>query len=113
LPTQVDPNWMRLQDLYILRNDERLHALIRANPDLSTLAIAAHKFCVKHFPTATPILEAASDPEAEGIPDDLFIVLQTELSVEEASERLDQLDLDWALSKTDTKSMIIFTLEFL
>lgn len=101
----VDPIWMKLQEIYVMRNEEGLRTLLRAYQNLIPLIIAAHKFCEKHFPGATLILEAASDPEAVGIPDDL--------SVEVALEQLDQLDLDWMSSKTDTKSMLAFTVEFL
>lgn len=77
------------------------------------LALRSYEFCRRHFPMSmNPILEAVHDPEEETRQDDLFVILRTELSVDEAMHRLEQLEFAWLSSGINSNSQITFDLEF-
>ncbi len=68
-----------------------------AHPFLVPLLMEAHGKIEKHFgPFPDVVLEVVTDPEAEN-DRELFALVQTDLSPDEALHRLDRLDQEWWL----------------
>jgi len=112
--TTLSPLFSALKDKYVLREEEKLLVLFRSDPRLMRVALDAHAFFDKHFPAAaTPLLEALADVDGDELVYSLFIVLQTALDVDNASERLQALEQEWLTSEVDGKSLLTFDLEFI
>ncbi len=88
-----------LERMYGFRNRQDVIGFIRERPHLVALLLQAKARIEKHFGKGVPVvLEVSVDPEADREDGELFVCIQTSLSVDEAHERMEHLDKDWALS---------------
>lgn len=104
----------RLQGLYSFRQKEDVAEFLESHPYLVPLLFEAYPQMEKHFGGNAPVfLEVITDPEAT---DDreLYALIGTRLSPEEALERLDQFDKDWWLRTLDrAQCKLCIHIEFL
>lgn len=91
--------WIRsmVEPLYDFRRPREVSAFLQAHPFLFPLLVEAHGKIAEYFePSTKPILEANTDPEAEGS-QELFVLIPTHDTPEQALSRLDRLDQEWWL----------------
>ena len=89
----------RLERMYGFRNRQDVISFIRERPHLAPLLLEAKARIEEHFGKGVPVvLEVSVDPEADREDSELFACIQTHLPVDEAHERMEHLDKDWALS---------------
>jgi len=92
-------NLKHLAQMYGFRNRQDVMSFIRERPHLLPILLQARHRIEKHFGKGVPVvLEVSVDPEADREDSELFACIQTPLSVDEAHERMEHLDKDWALS---------------
>ena len=104
----------QLGDRYAVRRPEEVTAFLRAYPHLGPLRIEAAEVVPRYFePDAPLVLEVVTDPEADGLPPELFALVQTTLNPDEALARLDRLDDDWWLDVSpDGPGTLVVSLEY-
>ena len=103
----------RLSRMYTLSNYSRLLHFFGENRYLIPVVVEAHEELKKRFPSEELLLEVVSDPEADGC-DELFAYILTSLSVEDALQRLNDLDEQWFLNQLDsTNGLFNFNLRFI
>ena len=91
-----------LERLYIFRKPKEVSRFLEDNPFLIQLLLEAYGQIGRHFrPYPQVFLETVTDPET---PDDreLFALICTSLTPEEALDVLDRFDRDWWLDKSHT-----------
>ncbi len=72
-------------------------SFLQAHPFLFPLLVEAHGKIAEYFePSTKPILEVIADPESEDS-QELFVLILTHDTPEEALSRLDRLDQEWWL----------------
>ncbi len=94
-----------LRDLYAFRDAEfevqDVPRFLNLHPHLVPLLLEARPIIARHFGPDIPVrLEVVLDPESEAEDGDaqLFAMIETQLSPEEARPRLDRFDQEWWLS---------------
>ena len=99
---------------YALRRPEEVTAFLRAYPHLVPLLIEAAEVVPRYFePDAPLVLEVVTDPEEDGLPPELFALVQTALDPDEALARIDRLDDDWWLDVSpDGPGTLVVSLEY-
>jgi len=86
-----------LSERYVVRDPEIVGAYVLGKDDLFALLDDVAGVVPRCFPDAPHlVLELVSDPDGEGRPD-LFALIQTSLSWEEALARLEHLGEEWWL----------------
>jgi len=86
-----------VEQLYIFRRRDEVISFLWAHPFLVPLLLEAHGKIAEHFgPSPEIVLEVVTDPEVEN-DRELFALVQTCLSPNEALYRLDRLDQEWWL----------------
>ena len=81
--------------------------------DIANLVLEAHTKIRGFFTSETLLLELISDISIEG-GEELFVYIQTHLSVEEAVEKINDFDEQWFLDQLNrTKGLFNFNLRFL
>jgi ribosomal protein S10 len=87
-----------LRQVFVLRGHSEVERIAEANPQLVSLLLEAHQRIAGIFgPDAPLILQAVSNPDAPAVLPELFLYIQTQLSVREAKAKLEKLDDDWWL----------------
>ena len=103
----------QIRRMYGLRAEAEVVRFLRTHPALIDLLLEAPTHVERYFgPNPQLVLEVVTDPE---VPDseELFANICTPLPVEEALERLDQLDEGWFLDQLErTGGRFNFNLEF-
>lgn len=103
----------RLGRMYTLSNSSKLLRFFDENRYLINVVIEAHEELRKRFPSEELLLEVVSDPEADSC-DELFAYILTSLPVEDALQRLNDLDDQWFLDELDrTNGLFNFNLRFI
>jgi hypothetical protein len=103
----------RLGRIYNLSSSSKLLRFFDENRALIPVVIEAHEELKKRFPSEEFTLEVVSDPEADGC-DELFAYILTSLPVEDALQRLNDLDEEWFLNQLDrTNGLFNFNLRFI
>lgn len=101
-----------LQQLYTLREREKVLWFLEKYPFLVSLLLEAYVEVGNYFPHSRVFLKVFDDPEVEGM-DKLFAYIRTPLPVDEALARLDKLDEEWFLDQLDRAAgRFNFNLEF-
>jgi hypothetical protein len=91
----------QLEEIYSLRHAAAIRRFLHAYPQLVEVLLEAHLHLQKYFgPDPQVILEVVSDPEIEDA-DELIAYIRTDLSADEALERLNGLDEEWFLDQLD------------
>ncbi|MCZ7568231.1 MAG: hypothetical protein M5U01_06545 [Ardenticatenaceae bacterium] len=86
------------EQLYTLRNPDRVRALVRDHPAVEALLLEARSHIERCFGEDVEIaLEVVVDPE-DRRERQLVAFIQTDLDPVQALDRLDQLDDEWAVS---------------
>ena len=81
--------------------------------DIANLVLEAYNKIRDFFTSETLLLELISDISIEG-GEELFVYIQTRLSVEEAVEKMNDFDEQWFLDQLSrTKGLFNFNLRFL
>lgn len=89
--------WSVVEPRYDFRRPPEVSSFLQAHPFLLPLLVEAHEKVTEYFePSTKPILEAITDPEAEDS-QELFVLIPTHDTPEEALSRLDRLDQEWWL----------------
>ena len=87
-----------LADLFLVRGGRSVEGVTTELPQLVPLLHEAHGQVQRVFGAEAPlVLEVVANPEASDATPDLFLYVQTQLSVAAARERLAQLDDEWWL----------------
>lgn len=103
----------RLGRIYNLSNSSRLLRFFDENRALIPVVIEAHEELKKRFPSEEFTLEVVSDSEVDDC-DELFAYILTSLPVEDALQRLNDLDEEWFLNQLDrTNGLFNFNLRFI
>lgn len=103
----------QIRRIYGFRGEAEAVRFLRMHPALIDLLLEAPPHVERYF-GANPevVLEVVVDPEANDS-EELFANIRTSLPVEEALERLDQLDEGWFLAQLErTDGRFNFNLEF-
>jgi len=104
---------IKLSRMYALSKYSKLFRFFDENQYLIPVVIEAHRELKKRFPSEKLLLEVVSDPEAGGC-DELFAYILTSLPVEDALQRLNDLDEQWFLNELDrTNGLFNFNLRFI
>ena len=129
LPSQRLPGWRtdingsliketelklrKLQGFYAFQDAAEILRFVRAYPSAVDILSEALPYLERLFgPAPQVILEVTFDPESEGS-EELFGYIQTSLPVEEALDRLHQLDQEWFLAQISrVRGRLNFNLEF-
>jgi len=102
----------KLRGKYKLSNPSKLLSFFEKNSYLIPVVIEAYEELKERFPSEKLVLEVVSDSEDDSC-DELFAYINTSLPVEEALQKLDDLDEQWFLNKLDeTKGLFNFNLKF-
>lgn len=91
--------WIRsmVEPLYDFRRPREVSTFLQAHPFLLPLLVEAHRKIAEYFdPSAKSILEVITDPESED-GRELFVLVPTHDTPEEALSRLERLDQEWWL----------------
>ncbi len=91
--------WIRsmVEPLYDFRRPREVSTFLQAHPFLLPLLVEAHEKIAEYFePSTKPILEVITDPESED-GRELFVLVPTHDTPEEALSRLERLDQEWWL----------------
>jgi hypothetical protein len=96
----------KLGRMYNLSNSSRLLHFFDENHNLIPVVIEAHEELRKRFPSEELSLEVVSDPETDGC-DELFAYILTSLPVEDALQKLNDLDEEWFLNQLERIVSII------
>ena len=108
------PQADRLEEIYTFRRPPEVAEFLGENPFLVPVLFEAYPEIEKYFGRTAPVfLEVVTDPEAA---DDreLYALIGTRLSPEEALERLGQFDKDWWLRTLDrAQCKLCIHIEFL
>lgn len=97
----IEPAIQSLEQLYIFRRPEEVSEFLEAHPFLVPLLEEARGQIAQYFgPSSEVVLEVVTDPEAEN-DRELFALVQTTLSADEALPGLDRLDQEWWLDASD------------
>jgi len=103
-----------LEKLYIFREPKEVSRFLEDNPFLILLLLEAYGQIERYFgPYPQVFLEVVTDPEA---PDDreLFALIHTSLTPDEALDGLDRFDRDWWLDASHTaQGKLCIDVEFL
>jgi len=103
-----------LERLYIFRETQEVSRFLEDNPFLVLLLLEAYGQIDRYFgPYPRVFLEVVTDPEA---PEDreLFALIYTGLTPDEALDRLDHFDRDWWLDASHTaQGKLCIDVEFL
>lgn len=93
----IEPALQSLGQLYTFRRPEEVFGFLQAHPFLVPLLVEACGKIAEYFgPSPEIILEVVTDPEAEN-DRELFALVRTGLSPDEALSRLGRLDQEWWL----------------
>jgi len=103
----------QIKRIYSFRDEAETARFLRIHPALIDLLLEAPPHVERYFgPNPQVVLEVVADPEASDS-EELFANICTSLPVEEALERLDQLDEGWFLAQLEwTAGRFNFNLEF-
>lgn len=86
-----------VEPLYDFRRPREVSTFLQAHPFLLPLLVEAHRKIAEYFdPSAKSILEVITDLESEG-GRELFVLVPTHDTPEEALSRLERLDQEWWL----------------
>ncbi len=104
----------QLKSIYRLRDEADTPGFLRTYPVLIDLLLEAPIHLERCFgPNPQVVLEVVTDPESDDS-EELFANIRTSLPVEEALERLNQLDDMWFLAQLGrTGGRFNFNLEFI
>lgn len=92
----------RLHERYEFRNEAAVETYIERHPSLCSLLTHAHDKIRKYFgPDTCAVLDVIKDNEVDDV-ERLFIFIQTDLSADEALDRLDELYEQWWLDALST-----------
>jgi len=93
----IEPVLQPFEQLYTFRRPSEVLEFLNAHPFLVPPLMEAHGKIAQYFgPFPDVVLEVVTDPEAEN-DRELFALVQTDLSPDEALHRLDRLDQEWWL----------------
>jgi hypothetical protein len=93
-----EPVVRSLQQLFVFRGYSEVERMTEGNPQLVPLLLEARQQIARVFgPDAPLVLEVVPNPEASDALPELFLYIQTRLSVRDAKEKLAQLDDEWWL----------------
>lgn len=114
LLVQQSEKLAQIKGLYSLRDAAFVMGFLRIYPALIDLLLEAPTYLERTFgPNPQVVLEIVVDPESEDS-EELFANIRTSLPVEEALERLNQLDDVWFLAQLgQTGGRFNFNLEFI
>jgi hypothetical protein len=103
-----------LEQHYTFRRRNQVIKFLETHPFLAPLILEAYERILAYFGPSvkTTVLEVVSDPEAEGY-DELFILIQTNLTPDEALARLRRLDQEWWLdASVGTQCLLNIDVEY-
>jgi hypothetical protein len=89
-----------LNSKYTLKTAKDVYDLVGSNPHLLTLLMEAYDQIRYYFPREILLLDAVADPD-ETVDKQLIIYICTDLSPQDAIDKLDQLDENWLLNAID------------
>ena len=93
----IEPALQTLEQLYTFRRPEEVSEFLRDHSFLVPLLLEAHGKIEQYFGSSSEvILEVITDPEAED-DHELFALVPTNLSPDEALSHLDRFDQEWWL----------------
>ena len=97
--TEPDPAHGTLEDIaarYTLRRPEEVTEYLSRYPNLIPLVLEVADHIPQYFGADAPlILEVFTDPESIPVHQELFAIVQTPVSAQDAVERLDRFDEEW------------------
>lgn len=89
-----------LNSKYTLKTAKDVYDFMASNPHFLTLLMEAYGRIRYYFPSEILLLDAVTDPD-EIENKQLVIYICTDLSPQDAIDKLDQLDDNWLLNATD------------
>ncbi len=101
-----------LNRIYTFRNPAEIYEFLSDNVYLIPQVVEAHKKIKEYFPSSDLVLEVVTDPEA---PDEkeLVIFIHTNLTPDEALDRLEMFDRNWWLDASlDTEGKLCIHVEY-
>lgn len=101
-----------LKRIYTFRKPSEISEFLGDNVYLIPQVVEAHEKIIEYFPTADLVLEVVADPEA---PDEkeLVIFIHTNLTPDEALDRLEMFDRNWWLDASlDTGGKLCIHVEY-
>ena len=104
-----------IKKAYTISNSQlmSIERFLDKHKDIADLVLEAHAKIRDFFTSETLLLELISDISIEG-GEELFVYIQTHLSVEEAVEKMNDFDEQWFLDQLSrTKGLFNFNLRFL
>jgi hypothetical protein len=104
-----------IKKAYTISNSQlmSIERFLDKHKDIADLVLEAHAKIRDFFTSETLLLELISDINIEG-GEELFVYIQTYLSVEEAVEKINDFDEQWFLDQLNrTKGLFNFNLRFL
>lgn len=92
---ELQVSWVK--QFYAFRRSQEVSRFLQAHPFLVPLLLEAYGEIDQYFgPSPDVVLEVITDPESEN-DRELFALVQTELSPDDALHRLDRFDQEWWL----------------
>lgn len=113
--TGGESTFSSIKKAYTISNSQlmSIERFLDKHKDIADLVLEAHAKIRDFFTSETLLLELISDISIEG-GEELFVYIQTYLSVEEAVEKINDFDEQWFLDQLSrTKGLFNFNLRFL
>ncbi|MFH0809700.1 MAG: hypothetical protein V2A77_04440 [Pseudomonadota bacterium] len=110
--SSIEESLKRLNERYQFTDYAAVTSFLSKHRFLVSLLIEAHEEIVNRFDRNTAVkLDIVTYP-GENAEDDLFVKIQTDLPVDDALSRLDQLDYEWWLQELpDAQGKMVIDLE--
>jgi hypothetical protein len=102
--TKLSHNMVLLNNKYTLKTAADVYDFIGNNPYLLPLLMEAYHRIRNYFPSEILFLEVVTDPDEIG-DKQLVIYICTDLSPQDAIDKLDQLDDNWWLNAFDASDL--------
>ena len=101
-----------IENHYTVKDRDEVFAFLRENSSLGDLLIEEHGHIRQYFPTSSYHLELYSDPEFDH--DALVVLIETELTVDEAMNKLELFDQNcWLDNIEKAATKLHFNLAYL
>lgn len=110
--TMRNHDMLLLNNKYTLKTAADVYDFVGSNPHLLPLLMEAYSRIRNYFPSEILLLEVVTDPEEIGYKQ-LVVYICTDLSPQDAIDKLDQLDDNWWLNVSDASdSKLLIQVEY-